>query len=116
MEDMLDCGAQETGASDEDDKVLYPAPATSAVTMRGQRWSSKLKQALSRRSGPPRDALPLCRDDSGDCDLGRSETVRLIGLDGGWGARRHQQDEVNLLKLLGVLGIIRTIAYCCSKS
>ncbi|KAK7737453.1 hypothetical protein SLS53_006526 [Cytospora paraplurivora] len=44
MEDMLNCAAQETEALDEDEKVVCPVPAISAVTIRGQRWSMKLKQ------------------------------------------------------------------------
>ncbi|ROW17956.1 hypothetical protein VPNG_00275 [Cytospora leucostoma] len=105
MEDMLDCAVQETEALDEDEKALCPVPAASAVTMRGQRWSTKLKQAFSRRSSQSRAVLPVCRDGSGDGALERSETVRLLGFDGAWDARRHQQDEVNLLKLLGVLAL-----------
>jgi hypothetical protein len=117
--------------------VQGPAPgavSSTTATTRGRRWSTRLRQAFSRRGGgggggcggQPRTILPLCYKGGGGGGGGGpgqqpedSETGRLLGfVDGAWdGCRRRQGLEVDdLLRLIGVLGLLRTIAYCCSKS
>ncbi|KUI66971.1 hypothetical protein VM1G_02002 [Cytospora mali] len=119
MEDVPKCTMQEVETcSNDDDVALVPVCAASSTTMRGQKWSTRLKQAFSRRSGQPRTLLPLCHDgeEGGSSQSEDSETERLLRLDGTWDSRRRQGGELDMLRLIGVLGLLRTIAYCCSKS
>ncbi|ROW11273.1 hypothetical protein VMCG_01362 [Cytospora schulzeri] len=117
----LDDTVQEPVTRVEDEKALISVSEASSMTIRGQRWSTRLKQAFSRRNdsaGQSRTLLPLCHDvgEGGSSQFEDSETARLLGFEGTWDTRRRQGGEVDLLRLIGVLGLLRTIAYCCSKS
>lgn len=86
---------------------------------RGQRLSTRLKQAFSRWGDQPQYLLPLCHDggEAGSSQPEDSETGRLLSFDSTWNSRRRRQGvEIDMLRLIGVLGLLRTIAYCCSKS
>lgn len=120
--------------AEDEEALVSSAPeavSSTTATTRGQRWSARLRQAFSRRGGgggggcggQPRTLLPLCYNGGGGGGPGQqpedSEAGRLLGfVDGAWdGCRRRQGVEVDdLLRLIGVLGLLRTIAYCCSKS
>lgn len=89
---------QEAKTCIEDEKAFrIVSVASPKAAIRGQKWSTRLKQALSRRGGQPRPLLPLCHNDGeGDSSQSKdSDTERLLGFDGAWDSRRCQGDEVN---------------------
>lgn len=123
MDDMLHCTFQDTVACEKDEGAFViasglPSTTTMSSSKRGQRVSTRLKQAFSRRTGQPRGLLPLYHDggDDGSRQSEDSETERLLGCDDIWDDRPRQGVEMDLLRLFGVLGLLRTIAYCCSRS
>ncbi|KUI57189.1 hypothetical protein VP1G_04532 [Cytospora mali] len=84
MQDVLKCTIQEVETcANDDERALVPVCAASSTTMRGQKWSTRLKQAFSRRSGQPRSLLPLCHDgeEGSSSQSEDSETERLLGSD-----------------------------------